>query len=60
MKVLPAASSSDPRFAVVPSLTGHYSEQINHYNLLATLEKMYGLSPVGNSSGAATISDIWS
>lgn len=40
--------------------TGHYSEQINHYNLLATLEKMYGLSPVGNSSGAATISDIWS
>jgi phosphatidylinositol-3-phosphatase len=40
--------------------TGHYSEQINHYNVLATLEQMYGLSPVGNSSGAATISDIWS
>jgi len=40
--------------------TGHYSEQINHYNLLATLEQMYGLSPVGNSSGAAVISDIWS
>lgn len=40
--------------------TGHYSEQVNHYNLLATLEKMYGLTPVGNSSGAAVISDIWS
>ena len=40
--------------------TGHYSEQINHYNLLATLEQMYGLSPVGSSSGAATITDIWS
>jgi acid phosphatase len=40
--------------------TGRYSEQINHYNLLATLEQMYGLSPVGNSSGAATITDIWS
>nr|WP_317623730.1 alkaline phosphatase family protein [Catenulispora acidiphila] len=40
--------------------TGHYSEQVTHYNLLATLEKMYGLTPVGNSSGAAVISDIWS
>lgn len=40
--------------------TGRYSEQINHYNLLATLEQMYGLSPVGNSSGAAVITDIWS
>jgi len=40
--------------------TGHYSEQINHYNLLATLEKMYNLTPVGSSAGAAVISDIWS
>lgn len=40
--------------------TGQYSEQVNHYNLLATLEQMYGLTPVGNSSGAAVISDIWS
>jgi hypothetical protein len=39
---------------------GQYSEQLNHYNLLATLEQMYGLAPVGNSSGAAAITDIWS
>lgn len=38
---------------------GKYTENVNHYNLLATLEQMYGLAPVGNSSGAATISDIW-
>jgi phosphatidylinositol-3-phosphatase len=40
--------------------TGKYSETINHYNLLATLEKMYGLTPVGSSAGASVISDIWS
>lgn len=40
--------------------TGKYSEKVNHYNVLATLEKMYGLAPVGSSNGAATISDIWS
>ena len=40
--------------------TGTYSEHINHYNLLATLEQMYGLTKVGSSSTAATISDIWS
>jgi acid phosphatase len=39
--------------------TGTYDENINHYNVLATLETMYGLAEVGNSSGAATISDIW-
>jgi phosphatidylinositol-3-phosphatase len=38
---------------------GQYSENINHYNLLATLEQMYGLAPVGSSSGAAAIDDIW-
>ena len=39
--------------------TGQYSETINHYNLLATLEQMYGLPAVGSSSGAAAITDIW-
>ncbi|MDH6125740.1 alkaline phosphatase family protein [Kitasatospora sp. GP82] len=38
---------------------GQYSETINHYNLLATLEQMYGLAPVGQSSSAAPITDIW-
>ncbi|WP_078901748.1 alkaline phosphatase family protein [Actinacidiphila yeochonensis] len=40
--------------------TGHYSETVNHYNLLATLESMYGLQAVGKSAGLAPISDIWS
>jgi len=40
--------------------TGHYSETVNHYNILATIEKMYGLAAVGNSSTASPITDIWS
>ena len=39
---------------------GKYSETINHYNVLATIEKMYGLTAVGGSAGANVISDIWS
>ena len=39
--------------------TGKYDETINHYNLLATLEQMYGLAEVGNSNGATAITDIW-
>jgi acid phosphatase len=39
---------------------GKYSENINHYSLLATLEKMYGLTPVGASASATPITDIWS
>jgi hypothetical protein len=35
------------------------TETINHYNLLATLEQMYGLSEVGSSSGATPITNIW-
>jgi hypothetical protein len=42
-----------------PVKSGQYSENVNHYNLLATLEQIYGLSPVGNSAGAAAITDIW-
>ncbi len=38
---------------------GQYDETINHYNVLATLESLYGLAPVGNSAGASPITDIW-
>ena len=38
---------------------GKYSENVNHYNLLATLEQIYGVSEVGSSSGATPITDIW-
>jgi acid phosphatase len=42
-----------------PAKPGKYTENINHYNLLATLEQIYGVNAVGNSSGAAAITDIW-
>lgn len=49
-----------PTILVGQSVTvGHYDETINHYNLLATLEQMYGLAPVGNSATAPAITDIW-
>ncbi|WP_412539368.1 alkaline phosphatase family protein [Longispora sp. K20-0274] len=39
--------------------TGSYSEQINHYNVLRTLEDAYGLSALGNAASATPITDIW-
>ncbi|PWI41647.1 alkaline phosphatase family protein [Streptomyces sp. ICBB 8177] len=39
--------------------TGHYSEDVDHYDLLATLEQLYGLEPVGQSADATPITDIW-
>jgi hypothetical protein len=38
---------------------GNYYEQINHFNVLRTLEDMYGLPYVGKSSTATPITDIW-
>ena len=49
-----------PTIVVGQSVTaGTYDETINHYNLLATLEQMYGLKAVGNSASATAITDIW-
>lgn len=38
---------------------GAYSEQINHYNVLSTIEQMYGLPKTGYAAGAPPITDIW-
>lgn len=38
---------------------GAYSEQISHYNVLSTLEQMYGLPKTGYAASAAVITDIW-
>jgi len=38
--------------------TGKYSEHINHYNVLHTLEAMYGL-PVSDNETADVIKDVW-
>ena len=39
--------------------TGQYSEHINHYNVLRTLEDMYGLPAANNSAGVSAIADCW-
>jgi acid phosphatase len=38
---------------------GKYAETINHYNLLRTIEDMYGLSHLANAATAAPITDVW-
>jgi phospholipase C len=38
---------------------GKYSEKINHYNVLRTIEDMYGLGHLGNSASAPPITDVW-
>ena len=53
-------SNQVPTIVVGQSVkTGSYDETINHYNLLATLEQMYGLKAVGSSASATAITDIW-
>jgi phosphatidylinositol-3-phosphatase len=38
---------------------GSYNEQINHYNVLSTIEQMYGLPKTGYAASAPAIADIW-
>jgi hypothetical protein len=38
---------------------GTYSETINHFNVLRTLEDMFNLPHAGNSATATPITDIW-
>ena len=38
---------------------GTYSESINHYAILRTLEDLYKLPYVNNSANAVSISDVW-
>nr|WP_175364362.1 alkaline phosphatase family protein [Mycobacterium lentiflavum] len=38
---------------------GSYTEQISHYNLLSTIEQMYGLPKTGNAANAPAIASIW-
>ncbi|MFC5743212.1 alkaline phosphatase family protein [Dyella tabacisoli] len=49
-----------PTLFIGPMVTpGNYSENINHYNLLRTLEDMYGLPYAGAAASAASITDVW-
>jgi hypothetical protein len=38
---------------------GNYSESINHYNVLRTIENMYGLTYACHAATTSTISDCW-
>jgi phosphatidylinositol-3-phosphatase len=38
---------------------GTYNETISHYNVLSTLEEMYGLPKLGYATRAPAITDIW-
>ncbi len=38
---------------------GTYTGQISHYNVLSTLEQMYGLPKTGYAANASVITDIW-
>ena len=38
---------------------GSYSETINHYSILRTIEDAYGLPRIGSSATAAPITDCW-
>jgi phospholipase C len=38
---------------------GSYSENISHYNVLRTIEDLYGLPHAGASASATPITDIW-
>jgi hypothetical protein len=38
---------------------GSYNEPISHYNVLSTVEQMYGLPLTGLAANAPAISDIW-
>jgi acid phosphatase len=38
---------------------GRYSEKINHYNVLRTIEDMYGLAHLGRTAIATPITDVW-
>jgi acid phosphatase len=38
---------------------GTYSEPISHYNVLSTLEQVYGLPKLGYATSAPAITDIW-
>ena len=53
-------SNQIPTIFVGPMVkSGRYAEKINHYNVLRTLEDMYGLPAANNSASATSIADCW-
>ncbi|HZO74861.1 MAG TPA: alkaline phosphatase family protein [Ktedonobacteraceae bacterium] len=53
-------SNQIPTIFVGPMVKpGQYAEQINHYNVLRTLEDIYGLPAANNSANVTAIADCW-
>jgi phosphatidylinositol-3-phosphatase len=49
-----------PTFFVGPMVkSGQYSENLNHFNLLRTIEDIYGLSHAGAAGNSTPIGGIW-
>jgi acid phosphatase len=46
-------------FAGAHVRVGSYAESISHYDVLRTIEALYGLSPTHQAASASTIADIW-
>ncbi|GEL18048.1 hypothetical protein PA7_18850 [Pseudonocardia asaccharolytica DSM 44247 = NBRC 16224] len=57
------STSGDNRivtFCVGPMVSpGQYSERVDHYRLLRTIQAMYGLPPLGHSADTEPITDVW-
>ncbi len=52
--------NSIPTMFVGPMVrAGRYSERIDHYRVLRTLEDLYGLPPSGHAAAVAPITAIW-
>ncbi|MBM7652456.1 alkaline phosphatase family protein [Neobacillus cucumis] len=49
-----------PTFFVGPMVkTGQYNQNVNHFNLLRTIEDIYGLSHAGKAKTSEPITNIW-
>lgn len=53
-------ANSIPTMFVGPMIrAGRYTERIDHYRVLRTLENLYGLKPTGKAATVAPITSIW-
>src|SRR5262249_31288811 len=55
-----SSSNQIPTIFIGPMVKqGQFTETINHFNVLRTLEDLYGLTHAGSASTATAISDVW-
>ncbi len=55
-----SANNQIPTIFVGPMVKqGQFAEKITHFNVLRTLEDIYGLTHIGGSTTATAITDVW-